>query len=75
MFLPQPIIAGGIFLHIMRIAVNLDDNALGGTEEIRNAIADNGLSAEFMSIELRGSKVLPQSALRLGGIAAKVVRA
>jgi len=52
-----------IFDRIMRIAINLDDQTFGRTEEIHNERSNDMLPTEFMSAELRPAQMPPKNDL------------
>jgi hypothetical protein len=53
-------VSHGVPIRNMRCAINLDDQALLGAEEVRDAIADYVLPSELVAAQLGATEVAPK---------------
>ena len=50
----------GVFRRVVRVPIDLDDQAFGRAEEIDNTTADDMLSAELVAVELAAGEMTPE---------------
>jgi hypothetical protein len=54
-------ILSNVILAIMRVTVNLNNQPLGWTEKVKNALFADFLASELVSAKLRLGKIMPQT--------------
>jgi hypothetical protein len=59
----EKLVATGVAHRLVSLAVNLDDQALRGTEEVGDVRLENRLAAKFEAAELCPAKVPPEAFL------------